>query len=243
MCNLSPIRHTASFLRTRAMEENSRPDGSTMVSAPLPTTSSVSSGAMNPAGFSSSPIPMANGLYASAVSSRPSRSRGRKWWSMMIGLVRPSPGARVTFRARGEAPSLPNAIMCSHRNAAPAGAPAKCLPSAALLRRGGALLADRDHVLAQKRRPGGGAGHVHPLRVSPAERLGHLGPPDHGAQPELIASGEKPSVHPVQHVQPFLPLAVAPVGNVKRLRVLDAQVPEELLVAATGLAQHRGRGD
>ncbi len=61
---------------------------------------------MKAAVFSSSPIPIANGLKASAVSSRPSRSRWRKCWSMMTRLVRPRPGARVTILARGEPPFL-----------------------------------------------------------------------------------------------------------------------------------------
>jgi len=38
-------------------------------------------------------------------------------------------GASVTIRARGDPPSLPNAIICSHRNAAPADVPATWAPS------------------------------------------------------------------------------------------------------------------
>src|ERR1041384_3026631 len=49
---------------------------------------------------------------------------------MMTRLVSPSPGASVTILARGDAPSLPNAIMCSHRNAAPADVPARGAPLA-----------------------------------------------------------------------------------------------------------------
>ena len=56
------MRHTGSFFRTRAIELNSSSDGSTIVSAPPQTTSSVSSGPMNAAVFSSSQIHTANGL-------------------------------------------------------------------------------------------------------------------------------------------------------------------------------------
>ena len=62
MCKRRPIRQTGSFFRTRAIEENSSSEGSTIVSAPPPTTYRVSSGPMKAAVFSSSPIPMANGL-------------------------------------------------------------------------------------------------------------------------------------------------------------------------------------
>ncbi len=48
----------------------------------------------------------------------------------MTRFVSPSPGASVTICARGDAPSLPNAIMCSLRNDAPADVPATCIPSA-----------------------------------------------------------------------------------------------------------------
>ncbi len=52
----------------------------------------------------------------------------------MIRLVSPSPGASVTILARGDAPSFPNAIMCSHRNAAPAEVPAMWSPAAFRMR-------------------------------------------------------------------------------------------------------------
>ena len=174
---MSPIRHTASFFRTRAMEENSISDGSTMVSAPLPTTSSVSSGAMNAGGV----------------------------------LVQPDPDGERVVGQRGEQPAQPVALAEVLVDDDPVGEAEPGSEGHVPGPGRGALLAEGDHVLGQKRRPGRGAGHVHPLRVSPPERLGHLGPADHGAEPELVAAGEEHPVHLVQHVQPFLPLAVVPV--------------------------------
>ena len=49
---------------------------------------------------------------------------------MMKRLVSPRPGAKATMSPRGVGPSLPRAIMCSDRNAAPAEVPAIGTPAA-----------------------------------------------------------------------------------------------------------------
>src|SRR6478735_486079 len=127
MWSRRPIRHTGSFFRTRAIEENWSSDGSTIVSAPPPTTSKVSSGPMNAAVFSSSPIPMAEVLVDDHA----------------VGEAEP----------RGEGHDLGP--------------------------RARALLAERDHVLAQERRARRRAGDVRALGVPAAERLGHGRAADH----------------------------------------------------------------
>ena len=57
-----------------------------------------------------------------------------------------------------------------------------------------ALLAERDHVLAQERGARRRAGDVDPLGVPPPERLGHRRAADHRAEPELVAAGEEDPV-------------------------------------------------
>ncbi len=56
------IRHTGSWRLAESIDEYSISDGSTTVIAPLPTTSSFSSGSMNAAVSSSRPMPMGRGL-------------------------------------------------------------------------------------------------------------------------------------------------------------------------------------
>ncbi len=119
---------------TLSAEEKLTSEASTIVAPPLPSTSSTSSGPMNTAVSSSRPMPMANGLYASAVIRRPSRSRSRKCWSITNRFVSPRPGARRTLPAITEEPSSPNAIMCSLRMLAPALVPPTVTPAALRLR-------------------------------------------------------------------------------------------------------------
>ena len=116
--------------RAESIDENESSDGSTTVTVPLPMTSKVRSGPSTSAVSSSMPTPMTNGLNETAVSSRPSRSRWRKCWSMMSRLVRPRPGASVTPSVVGVGPVGPVAIMCSGSTAAPAEVPATTAPSA-----------------------------------------------------------------------------------------------------------------
>jgi len=101
ICIFTPKRQTGRPSGTLSMEENCTSAASTTVMAPEPSTCTVLSGSMKAAVSSSRPMPTAKGLYASAVSNRPSRSRCRKCWSMMNRLVSPRPGARRTDLPRG----------------------------------------------------------------------------------------------------------------------------------------------
>ena len=109
---------------------------------------------------------------------------------------------------------------------------------------GGALAAEGDHVLAEEGGAGRGAGHVHPLAVPAAQRLGDLGAADHGAEPELVSAGEEDALDLVQHVEPLPALAVGPARDRERPRHLHAERVEQLLVPPAGLGQlGRGRDD
>ena len=62
VCMRNPSRHTGSSSSARSIDENVSSLASTIVTEPLPSTSSVSSGPMKAAVSSSRPMPIANGL-------------------------------------------------------------------------------------------------------------------------------------------------------------------------------------
>ena len=107
----------------------------------------------------------------------------------------------------------------------------------------GPFLPEGNHVLAQERRPGRRAGHVHPFPIPPPERLGHRGAADHRAEPELVPAGQEDAAHLVEKVEPLLALAVGAAGDGDLPRLTHAQTGEDLLVAEPGIAQLRGGGD
>ena len=116
---LSPMRQTGSFFRTRAIEENSSSDGSTIVSAPPPTTSSVSSGPMNAAVFSSSPMPDGERVVGQRGEQPAQPVALAEVLVDDTRLVSPSPGASVTIlRPRRRAlPAERDHVLAQERRA------------------------------------------------------------------------------------------------------------------------------
>ena len=91
-------------------------------------TSMMWSGPTTPAVSSSTPSPSRLGFWAIRLSSRPSRFRCWKCWSMMTPGSTPRPAAIWAIRCLGVAPDAPNAIMWLDIADAPADVPATTAP-------------------------------------------------------------------------------------------------------------------
>ena len=88
--------------------------------------------------------PSSDGDCATTASSRPSRVRCSKCWSMTTSLSRPRPADICAMRCFGVAPEAPNAIMCSAMALAPAEVPATAAPRRVRGQDGAARGASRD---------------------------------------------------------------------------------------------------
>ena len=100
-----------------------------IVMLPRPITSMTWSAPTTPAVSSSTPRPSRLGFWAIRLSSRPSRLRCWKCWSMITPGSTPRPAAIWAIRCLGVAPDAPNAIMWLLIADAPADVPAITAPS------------------------------------------------------------------------------------------------------------------
>src|SRR5690606_31022543 len=115
-------------------------------------------------------------------------------------------------------------------------------PHAARARRR-ALLAERDHVLAEDAGAGAGAADGHPARVALADQLGRGRPAHDGRDAQLVAAGEEHAGGGFQLAQVVLAAAVLAAGEADRARAPGLEPVEQFLVALAGVRQLAGGGN
>jgi hypothetical protein len=106
-----------------------------------------------------------------------------------------------------------------------------------------ALVAECDHVLAQDRGAGAGAGHRNAARVAAADEARHGGAADHGGDAQLVAAGEEQAAGLLDALQAVALLAIATGVEVDGRDPAGAEFAEDALVTRPGIGQPAGGGD
>ena len=104
-----------------------------------------------------------------------------------------------------------------------------------------AFFAERNHVFAEKRRTGAGAGHMHAARVAQPDRFRHRRTAQQCAEPQLIAAGEKHAAGLFDPRHPARFVGIAPGVEIHHLDLGDAEVVENLDIPRAGGSQSARR--
>ena len=107
----------------------------------------------------------------------------------------------------------------------------------------GALVAERDHVLAQYAGARAGPSDGDAVGVADADQLRHRRAAEQGGDPQLVAARKEYAGRFLEPPQPPGLLAVAASIEIHHRHLCGAQVPEQCLVTRAGFVHAAGGGD